>query len=139
MDVLLIKISNDNGCFTYQNLKWQWMFYLSKSQMTMDVLLIKISNDNGSFTYQNLKWQWMFYLLRNVFFPHCQDFYRDWQYIWVTRRVFYKKQELRILVGGPYYSSFTFFVLSYYVSLRPQFRVVMSVTISIWKRCSVRL
>ena len=30
-----------------------------------------------------------------------------------------------------------FFVLSYYVSLRSEFRVVMSVMISGWKRCSV--
>ena len=30
-------------------------------------------------------------------------------------------------------------VLSYYVSLRSEFHVVMSVTISAWKRCSVRL
>ena len=34
---------------------------------------------------------------------------------------------------------FLFFVLSYYVSLRSEFRVVMSVTISAKKRCSVRL
>ena len=28
-------------------------------------------------------------------FPyHCQYFYRTWLYIWVTRRVSYKKQEL---------------------------------------------
>jgi len=31
------------------------------------------------------------------------------------------------------------FVLFYYVSLRSAFRVMMSVTISAWKRCSVRL
>ena len=31
-----------------------------------------------------------------MFFPlyHCQDFYRTWLYIWATRRVSYKKQEL---------------------------------------------
>jgi hypothetical protein len=28
---------------------------------------------------------------------HCQDFYRTWLYLWVTRRVFYKKQDLLIL------------------------------------------
>ena len=32
-----------------------------------------------------------------------------------------------------------FFVLSYYVSLRSEFRVMMSVTISAYKSCSVRL
>jgi hypothetical protein len=31
------------------------------------------------------------------------------------------------------------FALSYYVSLRSEFRVVMPVTISAYKRCSVRL
>ena len=31
------------------------------------------------------------------------------------------------------------FLISYYVSLHSYFRVVMSVTISAWKRCSVRL
>jgi len=31
------------------------------------------------------------------------------------------------------------FVLSYYVFLRSEFRVVMSVTISAWEQCSVRL
>jgi hypothetical protein len=34
---------------------------------------------------------------------------------------------------------FSFFVLSYYVSLRSEFCVVMFVTISAQKRCSVRL
>ena len=34
---------------------------------------------------------------------------------------------------------FSFFVLFYYVSLRSEFRVVMSVTISAYKRCSVLL
>ena len=35
--------------------------------------------------------------------------------------------------------TFLFFVLSYYVTLRSKFRVVISVTISSYKRCSVRL
>ena len=37
------------------------------------------------------------------------------------------------------YHVFIFFVLSYYESLRSEFRVVMSVTISAYKLCSVRL
>jgi hypothetical protein len=41
----------------------------------------------------------------------------------------------RFLVG----SGFSFFVLSYYVSLRAEFCVVMSITISAQKRCSIRL
>jgi hypothetical protein len=28
---------------------------------------------------------------------HCQDFYQTWLYLWVTRRVSYKKQELLTL------------------------------------------
>jgi hypothetical protein len=70
----------------------------------------------------------------------CQDFYRTWLYIWVTRRVSYKKQELRTLCehlsSHPVFwccSSFQFFVLSNYLSLRSQFRDVMSVTISALK------
>ena len=31
------------------------------------------------------------------FLYHCRDFYRTWLYIWVTRRVSYKKQELPTL------------------------------------------
>jgi hypothetical protein len=31
------------------------------------------------------------------FLCHCQNFYRNWLYIWVTRRVSYKKQELHTL------------------------------------------
>ena len=34
---------------------------------------------------------------------------------------------------------YSFFVMSYYVSLRSEFRVVISVTIFAYKRCSVRL
>ena len=44
---------------------------------------ILISNDNGSF---------IFYVDVS-FLYHCQDFYRTWLYLWVTRRVTYKKQE----------------------------------------------
>ena len=40
---------------------------------------------------------------------------------------------------GPYSHLVSIFVLSYYVSLRSEFRVVMSVTISASKRCSDRL
>jgi len=43
------------------------------------------------------------------------------------------------LVGSVLLIIFSFFVLSYYVSLRSEFRVVMSVTISTWKRCSICL
>ena len=74
------------------------------------------------------------------FLQHYQDFYR-----WVS----YKKQELLTLREhlsslpicgcGPCCSSFQFFVLSYYVYLRSEFRVVMSVTISAQKRCFVPL
>ena len=46
----------------------------------------------------------------------------------------------RVLWWVPCCSSFlVFFVLSYYVSLRSEFRVVMSLPISTWKRCSIRL
>ena len=31
------------------------------------------------------------------FLYHCHDFYRTWLYIWVTRRISYKKQELPTL------------------------------------------
>jgi hypothetical protein len=35
------------------------------------------------------------------FLYHCQDFYRTWLYIWVTRRVSSKKQELLTLRVHP--------------------------------------
>jgi hypothetical protein len=38
-----------------------------------------------------------------------------------------------------FYHLYSFFVLSYYVSLRSEFRVVMFFTISVYKRCSVHL
>ena len=44
-----------------------------------------------------------------------------------------------VIWWGPCFSSFYLCVLSYYVSLRFEFRFVMSVTISAWILCSVRL
>ena len=90
---------------------------------------IHISNDNGCFT---------FYV--DALFPLCQDFNRTWLYIWVERQVSYKKQDLLTLLehlSSPLFfvwlglccSSFLF-VLSYYVSLCSEFRVMTSVTIS---------
>jgi hypothetical protein len=75
---------------------------ISISQVTMDLLLF---TQMFSFLY------------------HCQSIYRTWLYIWITRRVSYKKQELLTLCEhlnsppvfwwGPCCSSFQFFVLSY--------------------------
>ena len=45
---------------------------------------------------------------------------------------------LRFLVGSVLLICLVY-VLFYYVSLRSEFRVVMAVTISAWKRCSVHL
>jgi len=49
--------------------------------------------------YSYLKWQWIFYFLRRIlsFLYHCQGFDRTWLYIWVTRQVSYKKQDLLTL------------------------------------------
>ena len=67
--------------------------------------------------------------------------------IWVTWRVSYERQELPTLreqlnsprfFKGSVLINFLFLVLSYYVSLRSDFRVATSVTISAWKRWSVR-
>ena len=55
-------------------------YEIAISQMTMELLL---------FTY-------MF-----SFFYHCQDFCRTWLYIWVTRWVSYKRQELFTVGGHP--------------------------------------
>ena len=70
--------------------------------------------------------------------------YINWIYLltyFTTRRVFYKKQELLtprqhlnstpFLVGFRVAQLFKFFVLSFYVSLRSAFRVVMSIGITI--------
>jgi len=48
--------------------------------------------------YPYLNWQWIFYFLRRFFsfLYHYQDLYRSWLYIWVARRVSYKKQKLLI-------------------------------------------
>ena len=55
--------------------------------------------------YPYLKWKWIFYILTYIFLLyHCQDFYRMWLYIWVTRWMSYKKQELFTLsehLGSP--------------------------------------
>ena len=92
--------------------------------------------------YPYLKWQWIFYFFSYMFsfLYHCRDIYQTWLYIWVTRRVSYKKQELPALRENPSSSRIllrfvllillVFFVLCYYVSLRSEFCVVMSVTIS---------
>ena len=82
--------------------------------------------------YPFLKWQWIFYFLRDVsFLYHCQDFCRAWLYIWVARWVSYKTQELLTLrehfISPPLFfrvASFSFLVLSYYVSLRSDFRMI---------------
>ena len=104
--------------------------------------------------YQYLKWQWIFYTsyLYFSFLYHCQDFYQTWLYISVTQWVSYKKQELLTLRENlsslPVFVEVRvaahlffhcFFLLSFYVFLRSDFRVVMSVTISAYKLCSVRL
>jgi len=82
------------------------------------------------------------------FLYHRQDFYRSWLSIWVTRQVSYKKQELLTLhkhlsstpfFGGICCSFFIFLCCPIQLLLRSAFRVVMSVTVSAWKRCSVRL
>ena len=69
-------------------------------------------------------------------------------YYW-ARWVTFKKQERLILrehlvsppsfLCGPCYSLFKFLVLSYWVSFRSEFCVVMSVTISAYKWCLVHL
>jgi hypothetical protein len=82
---------------------------------------IHISNDNGLFTFY----------LDLSFLYHCQDLYRTWLYIWVTRRVYYKKQELLTLLEHLGSHPVFFFVLSYYVVFLVQF-------CSAYKRCSVR-
>jgi len=53
--------------------------------------------------------------------------------------VFFPLSLPRLLPDFTVYMSNIVFVLSYCVSLRYEFPVVMSVTISAWKRCSVRL
>ena len=77
------------------------------------------------------------------FLYYCQDAYRTWLCIWVTRRVSYKKQELLILrqhlssppiLVGSVLLFFVVFVLSYYIYLRSDFLVLMSFTISALKR-----
>jgi hypothetical protein len=87
--------------------------------------------------YLYLKLQRLFYFLRIT----DKTFYWTWLYIWIPRRVSYKKQELLTFrehlssppgfFGGVRVADlFSLFVLSYYVSLCSEFRVVMSVAFS---------
>ena len=55
----------------------------SSSQSDWPLRNIYISKDNGSFTFY----------VDISFLNHCQYFYRTWLYIWITRRVSYKKLE----------------------------------------------
>ena len=87
-------------------------------------------NGNGSFTFY----------VDVLFIYRCQDFYWTWLYIWVARRVSYRKQELLTLLEhmssppvffmGSVLLIFLVFVLSYYLSLHFEFRVVMYVILS---------
>ena len=92
--------------------------------------------------YLYLKLQRLFYFLRIT----DKTFYWTWLYIWIPRRVSYKKQELLTFrehlssppgfFGGVRVADlFSLFVLSYYVSLCSEFRVVMSVAFSAYKLC----
>jgi hypothetical protein len=59
----------------------------------------------------------------------------------VTRQASYKKQELLTLrehLGHPRICCMFLFALSYHMSLRTKF-LVISVAVSAWKRCSVRI
>ena len=99
---------------------------ISKSQMTMDLLLLCRC------------------FLSSITAKTC---YRICLYIWVTQRVSYKNQELFTLrehMSSPpdlYVHLFTFCVVLIGVSTFwiPCCDAVMSVTISVWKRCLVRL
>ena len=91
--------------------------------------------------YPYLKWQWIFYFLRMCVLSSIttKTFDQTWLYIRVTRRVSYKKQELfthrerlsspQVFFVGSVLFIFLVFVLSYYVSLCSEFRVMISVTI----------
>jgi hypothetical protein len=107
----------------------------SSSQSVWLLRNIHISNDNGSVTFY----------VDVCFLLSLSILYGTWLYIWVTRRVSYKKQERLTLSGHLsslftscflvgsvlpiFYSFFFFCVLSSYMFLRSEFRVVMSVAI----------
>ena len=106
--------------------KIAWPCKISKSQMTMDLLLLRRC------------------FLSSITAKTC---YWIWIYIWVTQRVSYNNQELftiREHLGSTpdlYVHLFIFCVVlicvfTYWV---PCYNVVMSVAISVCKRCSVRL
>jgi hypothetical protein len=59
----------------------------SSSRSGWSVRNIHISNDSEAFTFY----------VDVYFLYHCQYFYRTWLYIWVTRRVSYKKHDLLTL------------------------------------------
>jgi hypothetical protein len=63
--------------------------------------------------YPYLEWKWIFYLLRRCFFPlSLSRSLPTWLFIWLTWRVYFKKQELLTPPDfwlGPSCSSFYFF------------------------------
>ena len=81
------------------------------------------------------------------FLYHCQYFYQIWLYIWVTRSVFYKKQDLFIL--REYLSSPMLIIGGFVLLISLFFCVVLLFTLWLpccnlryddrWKRCSLHL
>jgi hypothetical protein len=94
----------------------------------------------------------MQFMLNNEYYLTTNQYlYLPWLYIWVTRRGFIRSSSCLpfastwvhpVLLSGvrvAYMFCLLFFVLSYYVSIRAEFHVVMYVTIFAYKLCSVRL
>jgi hypothetical protein len=67
------------------------------------------------------------------FLYHCQDFYRIWLYIWVKRRVSYKKQEL-LTLHEHLTSSLVFLVCSVLL-IFSVFCVVLLCVFAFWATC----
>jgi hypothetical protein len=119
---------------------WTELNYWRKSYSIKVMLLLGWSHRYENYTvvitiwltakkYPYLKWQWIFYFLRRCFlsFITAKTFYRTWLYIWVTGRV-------SVLL------IFFRFLCCPFMSLRSEFRVVMSVYVfAFWiPRCDVR-
>jgi hypothetical protein len=97
-----------------------WSHRYKNYTVVMAIWNIHISIDNWIFDYLRIF----------VFLYHCQDLYRTWMYIWVTRRVSYKKQKLLTLSEHMSFIHDVFTVLVPCCDVRYDFRI---------KRCSVCL
>ena len=83
------KLATDANYTQLSSLLLNWSHHKKKSMVVIAIWLTITK-------YPYLKWQRIlhFYSRFFSFVYHYQNFYRTWLYTWVTRRMYYKKQDL---------------------------------------------